>query len=255
VPGFSLHHLFKYRTQAGPDGVPHRVAVLRDVTAEIPSGRMCLLLGASGSGKSTLLRLLNRLDDPDGGEIRLDGAPLGDMPVVTLRRQVALVGQQPAPFSGTVAENVGYGPRLQGLPKPEIEERVREALRRVGLGEELLGREAERLSVGQQQRVCLARALALRPKALLLDEPTSALDPASARVIVETVATLQRDLGLTVVYVTHRLEEARALGGMALILVAGEVVEAGETALLLAQPQTEAGRAFVQRAPQGAEAQ
>lgn len=225
MPAFSLRHVSRYRVQAGPDGSTTRTAVLRDVSLELASGQIHLLMGPSGSGKSTLLRLLNRLDDPDEGEIRLDGTPLRSFSVLELRRRVVLVGQQPAPFPGTVEENIAYGLRLQSLPPSEITIRVGEALQAVGLGRELLPRGADRLSVGQQGRMCLARALALRPEALLLDEPTAALDPASAAAVLRTVAALQRERGVTVVYVTHRREEAEALGGTPVYLEAGQIAE------------------------------
>ena len=228
MPALALRNVCRYRRQPGDDGAPRRVPVLREVSAVLPAGTLCSVLGPSGSGKSTLLRLLNRLDDPDSGEILLDGLPLQSLPVQALRRRIVLVGQQPAVLPGSVAENLAYGPRLQGLPLAEVEERVREALDGVGLGRDFLARPAQALSVGQLQRVCLARALALRPEILLLDEPTAALDAASAEVILALVSDLHRRLGLSVIYVTHRVKEARALGGMALLLVDGAVVEMGE---------------------------
>src|SRR5205823_2009995 len=131
------------------------VSVLREVSGEMASGSVCLIMGPSGSGKSTLLRLLNRLDDPDEGEVRLDGTPLRNLPILALRRRVVLVGQQPAPFAGSVFDNLAYGLRLQAVPAVETEERAREALRQAGLSADLLPRAADQLSVGQQQRVCL----------------------------------------------------------------------------------------------------
>lgn len=247
MPSFSLRGVSRYREQADADGKRRRAAVLQAVTAEIPAGALCLLMGPSGSGKSTLLRLLNRLDDPDEGEVLIDGALLTGVPVQTLRRRVVGVGQQPAPFPGTVAENVGYGPRLQGLAQQETRERVSSALEQVGLPKELLSRPADRLSVGQQQRVCLARALALRPEALLLDEPTAPLDPASAGGILDLVRHLQHDRGLTIVYVTHRLADARRLGGMTLFLAGGRLVDSGDTAAVLDAPRCAEVREFLGR--------
>jgi putative ABC transport system ATP-binding protein len=233
MPAFTLRGVTKLRYHPAADGL-QAGAALADVTAEIPDRSLCLLLGPSGSGKSTLLRLLNRLEDPDRGEIRLDGTPLCDLPVLALRRRVVMVGQQPAMFPGTVGDNLSYALRLRSLPRAEIDGRTRESLSQVGLPDELLERPADRLSVGQQQRVCLARALALRPEALLLDEPTAALDPASAGIILRLVCDLQTEMGLTVVYVTHRLAEAQALGGTALLLDNGRIVESGETRSVLA---------------------
>ena len=235
----------KYRTGADEAGHPQRLAVLDDVTAEIPERSLTLLMGPSGSGKSTLLRLLNRLDDADGGEITVQGRRIADIPVLELRRRVVMVGQQPAPFPGTVAQNLAYGLKLQNLDRGEIEARSREALEHVGLPLDLLHRPADRLSVGQQQRMCLARALALRPQALLLDEPTAALDPASADRVLEHVLHLHRDLGLTIVYVTHRLPDAQRLGGELLILAEGKIVERGEAGAVLSRPRSTEGQAFL----------
>jgi putative ABC transport system ATP-binding protein len=204
-------------------------------------------MGPSGSGKSTLLRLLNRLDEPDEGEVRLDGSPLPSLPVRELRRRVVLVGQQPAPFPGTVDENIAYGPRLQGLAASEVARRVRDTLQKVGLPDDLRLRPADRLSVGQQQRVCLARALALQPEALLLDEPTAPLDPASAGGILKLVRGLQQDTGLTVVYVTHRLADAQFLGGNVLFLSEGVLVDSGPAEQVLDSARSEAIRDFLAR--------
>jgi putative ABC transport system ATP-binding protein len=154
------------------------------------------MVGSSGSGKSTLLRLLNRLDDPDSGEVLLDGRDVRDYDVLALRRRVQLVGQVPVPFPGTVVDNVG--------------EEYEELLPRVGLPLALAGRPADVLSVGEAQRMCLARALALHPDCLLLDEPTSALDTASKAGIERLVRSLADD-GLTVVMVTHDPRQAAEL--------------------------------------------
>jgi putative ABC transport system ATP-binding protein len=205
---------------------------------------LTLLVGPSGSGKSSLMRLLNRLDDPTSGEIRMDGRRLSDFPPLDLRRKVVMVGQQPAPFPGTAFENIAYGLRLQHLPEKEIEERTREAFQYTGLREERLTMEASRLSVGQQQRVCLARALALRPQALLLDEPTAALDSTSADRILRLALRLYKTEGMTILYVTHRLADAETLGGKALVLQEGEMVEFGDTRALLADPKSEMARLF-----------
>lgn len=195
--------------------------VLDGVTASIPTGATAVV-GPSGSGKSTLLRLLNRLADPDRGEIAYRGRPLAAYEPLALRREVALVPQLPALLPGTVASNVGYAARLAGEPAD-----VDGCLRRAGLDPELAGRDVELLSVGEQQRAMLARALAQRPKMLLLDEPTSALDPAARAAIEATLAGLRREPAISFVIVSHDPEQARRLGEWELRLEAGRVVAAG----------------------------
>jgi putative ABC transport system ATP-binding protein len=164
--------------------------------ARIPADGLTAIVGASGSGKTTLLRLLNRLDDPDGGEVLLDGKDVREYDVLDLRRRVQLVGQVPVPFVGAVADNVG----------PDWED----LLPRVGLPLALGTRPADVLSVGEAQRMCLARSLARRPEALVLDEPTSALDTASKGGIEALIRSLADD-GLTVVLVTHDPRQASEL--------------------------------------------
>jgi putative ABC transport system ATP-binding protein len=154
------------------------------------------IVGPSGSGKTTLIRLLNRLDDPDEGEVLLDGRNVRDYDVLELRRRVQLVGQVPVPFAGTVEDNVG----------PEWEE----MLDRVGLPASLRARPADVLSVGEAQRMCLARSLSRHPDCLVLDEPTSALDTASKGGIERLIRSLA-DGGLTVVMVTHDPRQADEL--------------------------------------------
>lgn len=155
------------------------------------------LLGPSGSGKSSLLRLLNRLGEPDSGEVIFEGADVRSLDVLDLRRRAVLVPQLPAPLPGTVADNVRYGPRLCGRDAD-----VERCLTSAGLGPGYAERDAGELSVGEQQRVMLARALALGPDVLLLDEPTSALDEAARDGVERTLADLAR-AGVAMVLVTH----------------------------------------------------
>ena len=157
--------------------------------ARIAADGLTVVVGPSGAGKSTLLRLLNRLDDPDGGSVLFEGRDVRDYDVLDLRRRVQLVGQVPVTFPGTVADNLGVAD-----PVP--------LLARVGLPGAIAGREADRLSVGEAQRMALARSLALSPEVLALDEPTSALDPGARAGIEQLVRSLADD-GLTVVMVTH----------------------------------------------------
>jgi len=176
--------------------------VLRNVSAELPEGTVCVA-GPSGSGKSTLLRLLNRLADPDHGSVRYRGQDVRDRDVLSLRREVCLVPQLPALLDGTVADNIHYAARLAGK-EPD----VGALLDLAGLDESFEDRDAARLSVGEQQRVMLARALALEPELLLLDEPTSALDEAARDAVERTLHELRERLGVSWVLVTHDAEQA-----------------------------------------------
>jgi UDP-glucose/iron transport system ATP-binding protein len=175
-------------------------------SARIPADGLTAMVGPSGAGKTTLLRLLNRLDDPDGGEILLDGRDVRSYDVLELRRRVQMVGQVPVTFPGTVAVNVG--PDVDAL------------LARVGLDPALAARDADRLSVGEAQRMCLARALARGPECLLLDEPTSALDTRSKGGVESLIRSLADD-GLTVVMVTHDPRQADELADRILQVGAG----------------------------------
>jgi putative ABC transport system ATP-binding protein len=179
--------------------------VLRDVSVEIGKGATAIV-GPSGSGKSTLLRLLNRLADPVAGAVRFGGRDVREMDVLGLRRDVVLVPQMPAPLPGTVAMNVAYGPSLRGDSTD-----VDHCLELAGLDASYGPRDAGRLSVGEQQRVMLARALALEPDALLLDEPTASLDEAARTGVELTLVELHATLGVALVLVTHDRGQAARL--------------------------------------------
>jgi putative ABC transport system ATP-binding protein len=184
---------FEYRDVRvdGDDG-----PIIDGFTAVVPAQGLTAMVGPSGSGKTTLLRLLSRLDDPDSGAVLLDGVDVRDYDVLELRRRVQYVGQVPVTFPGTVADNLEG--QTDGL------------LARVGLSPALASREADRLSVGEAQRLCLARALRLQPEVLALDEPTSALDTGSKAGIEALIRSLADD-GLTVVMVTHDPRQANEL--------------------------------------------
>ena len=167
--------------------------IVKGFSAEIPAAGLTAMVGPSGAGKTTLLRLLNRLDDPDDGCVLFEGRDVRDYPVLELRQRVQSVGQVPVTFPGTVADNIGAA--------------TNELLERVGLDATLAGREADRLSVGEAQRMCLARSLALHPDVLALDEPTSALDTLSKGGIERLIRGLA-DSGLTVIMVTHDPRQA-----------------------------------------------
>lgn len=196
-------------------------AVLRGVTAGIPAGAACIA-GPSGSGKSSLLRLLDRLRDPDSGEVRYRGRDVRSYDVMALRRSVSLVPQLPALIEGTVADNIRFAARLAGRT-PD----VAAVLEHAGLDPSFADRDAERLSVGEQQRVMLARSLAQEPDVLLLDEPTSALDEAARSSVEQTLLRLRRDLGQSYVLVTHDPEQARRMSDWCLNLELGGTVAGG----------------------------
>ncbi len=192
--------------------------VLSAVSFGVPASARLIVLGRSGSGKSTLLRLLNRLDEPLSGAILFNGCTLTECDPLALRRKVALVGQTPIAFEGTVRDNLRTRPR--GLPPPD-EASLVASLEDVGLSGDFLGRPAEALSVGEKQRMCLARALVAGPDVLLLDEPTSALDPQSLGVIADLVLALSERRSLAIVAATHQPELVRRLGGSLLLLEGG----------------------------------
>jgi putative ABC transport system ATP-binding protein len=193
--------------------------VLNDLSARLAEGATCVA-GPSGSGKSTLLRLLNRLADPERGRVIYRGRDVRELDVLGLRREVCLVPQLPALLEGTVADNVVFGARLAGRPAD-----VQRALDLAGLAG-FADRDAGRLSVGEQQRVMLARALALRPAVLLLDEPTSALDADTRDAVEATLLELRERLALSYVLVTHDLAQAERLSDSVMRLEGGRAVEA-----------------------------
>ncbi len=202
--------------------------VLDSVSAGMPSGATAIV-GPSGSGKSTLLRLLNRLADPDGGEIAYRGRPLVGYDPLRLRREVSLVPQLPALLAGTVESNLRYAAELAGEGLD-----ASRCLRLAGLDPELAGREVSKLSVGEQQRAMLARSLAQAPDVLLLDEPTSALDHATRDAVEATLVKLRRQLKISLVLVTHDPEQARRLGDWVVRLEDGRAVDAGPLEQVLA---------------------
>lgn len=195
--------------------------VLDRLDAALPAGATCVW-GRSGAGKSTLLRLLNRLADPAEGRVLLHGEDVRSLDPLALRRRVALVSQLPSLVGETVADNIAYGPRLLHR---EVD--VGALLARVDLDPELAAHDASRLSVGQQQRVMLARALALGPEVLLLDEPTSALDGEACAAVEATFAQLRATGDLSLVLVTHDRAQAARLADWFVELDAGRIVRSG----------------------------
>lgn len=203
-------------------------AVLDSLSAGIPEGATAIV-GPSGAGKSTLLRLLNRLADPDRGEISYRGRPLSACEPLALRREVGLVPQLPALLDGTVRSNLRYAAELAGEPLD-----LERTLALAGLDPSFAERDVSRLSVGEQQRAMLARALAQRPRVLLLDEPTSALDHAARDTIEAALAELRRELEISTILVSHDPEQARRLSDWVLRLGGGRLVGCGPLAEVLA---------------------
>lgn len=194
--------------------------LLRGVSFTLRRGEVMVVVGPSGAGKSTLLRLLNRLDEPSGGVVRLDGQDTREIEPRELRRRVGMVMQRAYLFPGTVAENLAFGPAQHGTA-PSADE-IASMLANVGL----MGyqdRNALTLSGGEAQRVAILRALANHPEALLLDEPTSALDPAARESVEAAIRSLIERRHLTCVWVTHSLEQARAVASHVLVLEAGRM--------------------------------
>ncbi|HKH22482.1 MAG TPA: phosphate ABC transporter ATP-binding protein [Solirubrobacterales bacterium] len=204
--------------------------VLRDVTARIPVGAAAIV-GPSGSGKSTLLRLLNRLADPGSGSVAYEGRDVRELDPLALRREVSLVPQLPALVDGSVHDNVAFGPRLTGRSFD-----ARSCLELAGLDPAFEDRDAAKLSVGEQQRVMLARALALEPRVLLLDEPTSALDQAARDAVEGTLRRLRARTAISLVVVTHDIAQAKRLAEYVVRIDAGRVAAQGLMDDVLAEP-------------------
>jgi putative ABC transport system ATP-binding protein len=195
--------------------------VLDSVDLDIPAGATAIV-GPSGSGKSTLLRLLNRLADPDRGSVLYRGRPLAEYDPLELRREVSLVPQLPALLEGTVESNLRYAAALAGRDAD-----CARCLRFAGLDETFAERDVRKLSVGEQQRAMLARALVQEPKVMLLDEPTSALDSAARDAVEATLGELRRELEISLVVVSHDPEQASRLGDWLVRLQEGRVAGCG----------------------------
>jgi putative ABC transport system ATP-binding protein len=199
-------------------------SVLDRMSARIPEGASAIA-GPSGCGKSTVLRLLDRLADPASGTVRYRGRDLRELDPLALRKEVCLVPQLPALLPGTVADNLRFAGRLVG-----VEPDCARLLRLAGLDGSYAGRESERLSVGEQQRVMLARALALEPSVLLLDEPTSALDEEARGAVEATLLGLRSELDASLVLVTHDAAQAERMADFVLRMERGVAAPAAMVA-------------------------
>jgi putative ABC transport system ATP-binding protein len=200
--------------------------LVNDISLRIPPGEVLAVVGPSGAGKSSFLRLLNRLDEPTGGTVLLNGTEYDKIAPRELRRRIGMVMQTAFLFPGTVAANIAFGPRQAG--QSLTTDHIAALLERVGLPG-YHDRDVSNLSGGEAQRVSVARTLANAPECLLLDEPTSALDEASARGIEELLLDIIRERRMTCVIVTHNKAQASRIAGRTMVLEAGRLVTIGPT--------------------------
>ena len=218
---------------------------LHDINLDIKANEITAFIGPSGCGKSTLLRSLNRMNDlVEGcritGDIRLDGQDIyKNCDVNLLRRRVGMVFQKPNPFPMSIYDNIAYGPRTHGIRgRVQLDEIVETSLRRAAIWDETkdsLNKSALSMSGGQQQRICIARALAADPEVLLMDEPTSALDPISTAKIEDLVLELKKDY--TIVMVTHNMQQATRVSDTTAFFLLGDMIEADDTEKLFSTPR------------------
>jgi phosphate transport system ATP-binding protein len=222
--------------------------ILRDVNLKIPKGKITAFLGPSGCGKTTLLKSINRLTDLHSGmkvegSIRLNGKEIlgTDNELADLRQKMGLLSQRPYPLPMNIFDNIAFGLKIQGIKnKTEIAHRVEKHLKQAALWDEVKDRlkaPATKLSIGQQQRLCLARGLAVNPEVILADEPTSALDPISSRKIEEQFQELKNDY--TIILVTHILRQAKWLADNIVFMYLGAVIEQGTPTAIFETPQSD----------------
>ena len=219
---------------------------LKNINLSIDANEVTAFIGPSGCGKSTLLKSINRMNDlvPGcriTGEMLLDGENIysGKMDVNGLRKRVGMVFQKPNPFPMSTYDNIAYGPRTHGVrSKAKLDDIVEQSLRQAAIWDEVkdrLKKSALGMSGGQQQRLCIARALAVQPEVLLMDEPTSALDPISTSKIEDLAVELKKDY--TIVMVTHNMQQAARISDKTAFFLLGEVVEYGETEQIFSMPK------------------
>ena len=232
----------------------HNNPVLKDINITIPARQLTAIIGPSGCGKTTLLKSFNRLleiqdDVKITGEIIVDGTNImtSGLNVPDIRKKMGLISQKPYPLPMSIFENIAYGLRIHhDKTAKELEEAVQQCLQEVGLWNEVKDRlhdPASRLSVGQQQRLCLARAIAIKPEVILCDEPTSALDPISAQQIEKLLLKLKKEY--TVILVTHTLRQAKRVADYVIFLYFGMVVEQGPAGEVFTNPKNPETKAYL----------
>jgi len=220
------------------------VHALKEVNLKIEANKITALIGPSGCGKTTFLRALNRMNELTGaqtnGVVIIDGIDIYNdkVDVIQLRKKIGMVFQQPNPFPMSIYDNVAYGPRIHGQRNSSLDEIVEESLKKAALWDEVKERLHENalgFSGGQQQRLCIARALAVNPEIILFDEPCSALDPISTARIEELLTELKRDY--TIVIVTHNMQQAARVSDFTAFFLMGELIEFGETTKIFERPK------------------
>lgn len=205
----------------------NNINILRGVSLDIKEGEFVNIIGPSGSGKSTLLRLLNRLSSISSGEIYYCGKNLNDVNPVSLRKEVGFVFQKPYLFGEKVKENIEYPLFIHNI---SIEnDYIFSMLDQLNLDQDILEKNCNDLSGGEQQRICLIRTLMLKPKVLLLDEITSSLDPVNTKIVEEFIMKIYSEFDITIVLVTHNIQQAKRMGERTIFLEKGEIVEDAET--------------------------
>lgn len=235
----------------GPDGRDR--TLLDRLSFEVGRGRISVIVGPSGGGKSSLVRLLNRLEDPQSGRILLNGVDIASLDPLLLRRRVGLVLQKPVMFAGSVLDNLQQSFRLRRDSCSEADANLlQNTLHLCGLSAELLQQQARTLSIGQQQRVNLARTLIGGPEVLVLDEPTSALDRPTGDRLAVTLQEICRSRGMTLLMVTHDLRLAERIADHLGYLESGRILEQGPASRLLQQPQSPELQRFLAEPPSSA---
>ena len=230
------------------DAAGGRVVALEEVTLEVSAGDICGIIGRSGAGKSTLLRMVNGLERPTAGTVTVGGRDVGrasGAELRAIRREVGMIFQHFDLLSSrTVHGNIALPLEIIGMPASQIRARVRELIARVGL-EEQASRYPAELSGGQKQRVGIARALATQPKVLLSDEATSALDPETTQTVLGLLRDINRDLGLTILLITHEMAVVRDIASHMAVIDGGRIVEAGPTYDVFVEPKHPTTRSFL----------